>query len=454
MTDETTAAAFLDLLVAAVENNQARIVITLRADFLDRPLLYSEFGELLGDSVVTLRSPSPDELGEAIVGPAQGVGVAVDAGLAERMTSEVHDRPGALPLLQHALVELFESRTSDQLDLDLYDQLGGVIGSLAKRAESVFGDLKAEQQQGIKQVFLRLVTVVDDSAPTRRRVRMNELEDLDASDPIDAFTRSRLLVLDTDPDTRTPTVEVAHEALLSHWPRFAGWIDATREDLALSRRLEESIREWEGSERDPAYLLTGGRLAQHQAWSSTTSLVLGPLELEYLQASMAHEEAVRIRSQRVRRLVMAGFAAAAVGASVLGLVALQNSRTAQENEQLALAKGQEALENEQAAQDAAELAVANEERAVQSERNATAEALAANAITAQASDPQLALLLAAEAYRQSPSQVAISALHQGLQGNRQLMVIPPPEGSGGAAGIIDPDGSRVAVLGYETNIAQ
>jgi WD40 repeat protein len=34
------------------------------------------------------------------------------------------------------------------------------------------------------------------------------------------------------------------------------------------------------------------------------------------------------------------------------------------------------------------------------------------------------------------------------------MVIPPPEGSGGAAGIIDPDGSRVAVMGYETNIAQ
>lgn len=146
---------------------------------------------------------------------------------------------------------------------------------------------------------------------------------------------------------------------------------------------------------------------------------------------------------------MAGFAVAAVGASVLGLVALQNSQSARENEQIALDKQQEALESEQTAQDAADQALASEDRAVQSEKEATAEALAANAILALETDPELTLLLAAEAARVSPTASALNALHQGLQGHRGEMTIPADHG-GGAWATIDPSGSRVAVVGLGT----
>ena len=322
MVGETERQAFLDLIEATVTERSARFVLTLRADFLDRPLRYSGFGGLLKTSAAMLASPGPSELAEAIAEPASGVGVEISPGLVERMVNEVRDQPGALPLLQHTLAELFASRSSDLIDLDNFDAIGGVSGSLSQSAESIYSQLPEEERATVKQEFLRLVTIVEESAPTRRRVRLTDLADLDAEETIEKFVTSRLLVLDSDPETRTPTVEVAHEALLTHWPRLAGWVDAAREDLMMVRRLDENIRDWEDSDRNDAYLLTGTRLARHEAWTSTTTLTLGKAHLDYLSASRQHDQQLSAGARRRRNLVMGGFAAAAVIASIVGIYAL------------------------------------------------------------------------------------------------------------------------------------
>jgi DNA-binding SARP family transcriptional activator/serine/threonine protein kinase/WD40 repeat protein len=412
MVSEGESRAFLNLLTTSIHSQSVRFVFTLRADFLDRPLRYSGFGSVLKASTVMLAAPNQDELAEAIARPAQGVGVEVAPELVERMVVEVHDEPGALPLLQHTLGELFKSRHTDLIGMSDFDEVGGVTGSLSKRAESIYGDLTGDGQSRIKQVLLRLVTIVDESAPTRRRVRLTDLDDLDAQASIDAFARSRLLVYDNDPETRTPTVEVAHEALLTHWPRLAGWIDGAREDLGMSRRLDEARRDWEGSGRDPGYLLTGGRLAQHQAWTSSTSLVLTEPDREYLSESIQHEDRRRTTSRRRRSLVLAGFAMAAVVASIFALLASSNAS------------------------------------------RADAERLVASASSVGEEDPELGLLLALQGFRESPSLAAKTAINQGLQTQRELMVIEAPQGSGRAIGAIDPAGELVAVGGAQTSTVQ
>ena len=53
---------------------------------------------------------TPDELEQAIVGPAERVGLQFEAGLVSAILRDVSDQPGALPLLQYALTELFEQR--------------------------------------------------------------------------------------------------------------------------------------------------------------------------------------------------------------------------------------------------------------------------------------------------------------------------------------------------------
>ena len=258
-TDEEVRRRFLDGLtaLAADPHSTVRVVVTLRADFLDHPLRYPEFGELLGAGMVTVAAPSEDELAEAIERPAETVGVRFEPGLVSQIVADVHDQPGALPLLQYALTELFAARTSDLLTLDGYRATGGVVGALGRRAEELHARLDPPAQRACRQVFLRLVSVDPNGQDTRRRVRRRELRGLELEpDVLDAilarYGEHRLLSFDREPLTRTPTVEVAHEAILGQWDRLRIWIDERREDLLLHRRLVEAVDEWDDSGRDPS----------------------------------------------------------------------------------------------------------------------------------------------------------------------------------------------------------
>ena len=58
-------------LVSAVTDDQSRIrvVVTLRADFYDRPLQHRGLGELLRDGTEVITPMTPLELERAITGP-------------------------------------------------------------------------------------------------------------------------------------------------------------------------------------------------------------------------------------------------------------------------------------------------------------------------------------------------------------------------------------------------
>jgi len=279
--------------------------------------------------MIVLASPSPQELAETVNGPADRVGVQVEPAVTERIVASVKDRPGSLPLLQHCMSELFQMRSSDVITLADYDEIGGVAGSLAMRAESIFSDLDDVDRETTRQLFLRLVDVQASGTVVRSRVRMSDLEAIGAEAVTDSFVRWRLLVLDSDTATRIPTVEVAHEALFVNWPRLSRWIEDLREDLVLRRRLEDSVDEWIAHDRDDSYLLTGTRLDQHLAWTSNTELSLSEEESQYVRASSEARAASVQRSKRRRRSVLAGFASVALIAAVFALWGFRSSNDAQ-----------------------------------------------------------------------------------------------------------------------------
>ena len=113
---------FLDLILNAVNVEQSPVIIiaTLRADFYDKPLLYQGFGELIRSRTELVLPLNDDELRETIEGPADRVGAVLEPGLVDLITEDVREQPGALPLLQYALTELFErprGRAVDQSGL-------------------------------------------------------------------------------------------------------------------------------------------------------------------------------------------------------------------------------------------------------------------------------------------------------------------------------------------------
>ena len=106
---ESARASFLDGLIAAAlePGTRIRIVITLRADFTDRPLQYAAFGELIRQRVEFVLPLQPAELEQAICGPLAAIGQAIDPNLVQAIIRDVGGEPGTLPLLQYGLTELF-----------------------------------------------------------------------------------------------------------------------------------------------------------------------------------------------------------------------------------------------------------------------------------------------------------------------------------------------------------
>ena len=188
-----------------------------------------------------------------------------------------------------------------------WQAIGGVAGALSSRAERIFETSTPAARLATKQVFLRLVTLGEGQNDTRRRATRGELDGLDVDGEsidrvLDAYGRHRLLTFDREPATREPTVEIAHEALLTAWQRLSGWIDGARDDLRQERSLARAAAEWRASNRDLSFLMRGVRLDQVDAWAAATDLAIGAPERAYLKASLdERNEELREREQRVER---------------------------------------------------------------------------------------------------------------------------------------------------------
>ena len=347
MTEDVERTRFLAGLRAATlePDGRVRVIATLRADFYDVPLSVPGFGDLMAARTEAITPMSPEELERAIVAPADQAGLVVEPRLLAEMIADVADRPGALPLLQYALTELAERTESRTLTLDVYRRIGRVSGALARRAEALFGPMNGVGRDACRQLFLRLVTLGEGTEDTRRRVRRSELATLaDAQTMgavIESYGRHRLLSFDRDPDTREPTVEIAHEALLREWGRLRGWVNDAREELRQRARISAGAAEWEQAEGSSEYLMTGPRLAQAEEASHTVRLT--DTEREFLDASIAHRdaEAAAERMRHARELALerrartwlrglvAVLAAALLIAASLTAVAVNRSREAQ-----------------------------------------------------------------------------------------------------------------------------
>lgn len=295
--DEAQRIQFLRLLTSAVTtpDSRVRVIITIRADFMDRPLQYVEFGELIRHRTEFVLPLSQEEIEKVIVAPAQRAKMQVDADLIAAIVADVRHEPGALPLLEYTLTELFERHEGRRLTLGAYRSIGGLTGAVAKRAEEVFTALKPEHQSAAQQIFLRLVTLGEGTEDTRRRISRSELASIIPKQAVldeilDLFGRSRLLTFDRDPATRESTVEVAHEALLHEWERLREWLDTSRADIRLQRVLTNAGTDWESQGRDRSFLLSGARLAQYEEWADATAIALTPQERTYLAASIEERQ--------------------------------------------------------------------------------------------------------------------------------------------------------------------
>jgi WD40 repeat protein/serine/threonine protein kinase len=450
VSDEAVRSHFLDSLRVAVTDprSRLRVVITLRADFYDRPLLYPCFGELLRQRMETVLPLSSEELARAIAGPAERVGATLETGLVLLIISEVEAQPGALPLLEYVLTELFEHRHGHCLTLEAYQASGGVLSALARRADELYAELDASGRSAARQLFPRLITLGEGGEATRRRVLRSELSSLDGpratgngqgivqpdngwtmETVIDTFGQYRLLTFDRDPATRGPTVEVAHEALIREWGRLRRWLEEDREFLLWQQRLRAVVHQWEESSQDEGALLRGAPLTEAENWFTQRGSDLSKAERNFIQSSLdlREQRAAEREAQRQRELEAAQQLAEAESRR-----AEEQARAAQEqtraNRRLRWSLAGLAVFL-LAALVTAGLAFQQTRRAEQQTRLTTARELAGAAINNLDVDPERSILLALQAVSvtyaedKTVTREAENALHRAISASRVQLTL-------------------------------
>ena len=410
MTSAAEQDRFLTELAAAITapGSPLHVVATLRADHYDVPLQHPSFAELVTRGTVTVRPMTPGELEQVVARPAAGVGVEVEPALVAELVAGITERPAALPLLQFSLTEVFERRVSGVMLASTHQELGGLTGAIAARADRIVDAGGEADEAEVRRIFGRLVTLGEGSEDTRRRALRSEFGESERTAwLLDAFASARLLTLGRDDATGAPTVEVAHEALLRDWPRLRHWLDEDRDDLRTQRVIADAADAWRQSGRDHGELARGGRLVAATELVARRPELLNDDETEWVDASVAaaaeadaqrDAAAARDRRQNRRLRQLLGVAAVLVVVAVVAAAVAVVARNS-------------ALDSEQAATAAGE--------------DADIERLSAISAAQIDSSPDLAILLALEAQRRRNDVGTQSAVHQAIATNPSIVAITP-----------------------------
>jgi energy-coupling factor transporter ATP-binding protein EcfA2 len=273
-----------------------RVVLTMRADFWGECAAYRELSDLMKARQELIGPMDGRELRRSMEQQANRVGLRFEADLAARILDDVSSEPGAMPLLQHALRELWRRRHGSWLSADEYRELGGVNLAISRTADSVYKTLPANDQDQVRDIFVRLTRLDEDSVQaedrrdTRRRVGLAELvpagSDQEATKRLVArLASARLLVTGRNAATGEEEVEVAHEALIRYWPMLERWLKEDWADLRIREGVRRAALEWRQSGQDDSYLLhRGARLDDALRLVSHPRLRLNDAERRYLEA--------------------------------------------------------------------------------------------------------------------------------------------------------------------------
>lgn len=254
--------AFLDVISDLISIDTARVVVTIRNDFIPRCMKSPNFPDISEwfSTSHWVASPNEDDILEMISGPERVSDVKFEPGLIDQIVKDTGKRTGNLPLMAFALERLFkESSRIGQMTWSAYLDFGGVHGAIGNAAEMIYAPILAnygeQANTALFGLFRLLVEVDEDSgAPVRRVCALKNVPcNPIINELIEKFTKARLLVINAAYDNIQDvhqgederTVEVAHEALFWSWELLSDWVTQHRSFYLAKRQLVREAKEWE-----------------------------------------------------------------------------------------------------------------------------------------------------------------------------------------------------------------
>jgi WD40 repeat protein len=333
---QTDATQFQRLIKLAMAEHWQyfRVVATLRLDF-EAQFQESDLREAWMDSRFVIPPMGQVQLREAIEKPAAARVLYFEpSSLVDKLVEDVAQTPGALPLLSFTLSELYlcylerrsENRALTEAD---YRALGGVAGSLTRRATQDYEGLVAEDkayEQTVKHVMLRMVSL-EGGELARRRVPLSELvygnkaENERVQKLLEKLIESRLLVRGQEGEGEA-YVEPAHDALVRSWDKLLRWRNTEQVYLGLQRELTPQAMNWQAGETSGQSKQSRGFLWDENPRLDLLKAVLASDKnwLNSSEESFVRRSAARKRNRRTQ--LIASLSAVIVGLSGISVIAL------------------------------------------------------------------------------------------------------------------------------------
>ncbi len=251
------------------DGDTAVVILAVRSDYLDACVEEPGLQDVIQRGVFVVGAMAREELRLAITGPAEEAGLRIDAGLVDTILADVRtagedNLAGVLPLLSAAMRNTWEFRDRDRNSLTShgYGRSGGVRRAVQVAAEQAYDALPDGRRELARGILCQLTLIGRDHRPSRRPVPRSEIYGrfraaarTEIDEILEAFVAKRLIVRDED------IVQLAHDILLTAWPRLRGWLDEDQASLVLLSKLADDAAQWREHGNGDAFVYRGQRLA-------------------------------------------------------------------------------------------------------------------------------------------------------------------------------------------------
>ena len=404
----------LNLATTPGANNQ--VVLTLRTDYETYLAQNPALMALFEDGQVRVMPLTVAELRSAIEEPAKHINLRFEEGVVDSLVKDILGEPEGLPLLQFTLLRLWKGRENggNRITLNEYRKLGGARRALALTADDFYASLNEANRITLRRIMLRLALPSGTAEVLRNTVKREALYFEDprrVNDVLDQLADAGLIRVTKADDRRDDKIEIAHEALVRHWPTLVGWIEKERVTMRQRLRLTSAAQQWLEHGKDADGLLGGSLLVEARQYDA-----LNDLEKEFVAASQAAVDKAERQKEWERGLkqvrqrqfvsVLTVLLIVAIVAAVFGLwkasQARANERRATYQAQLAQRNSEEATNQRQ---------IAEGERTKAEDQRKIAEGALASSEKAKA----LALIESKRARK-----AAARAIQEGIRANKYL----------------------------------
>jgi len=253
------ASHFIQLLLETARQTDIPIfiILTMRSDFLGDCAEFNGLAEAVNEGEYLIPRLNRKQRARAIEGPVKVGGAEISPRLKQQLLNDIGDDPDQLPILQHALMRMWDywqtnSEKDKVLDLEDYDAIGRMTEALSRHADEVYEELPDDDHRLLCMKLFKAITEKQaNGRGIRRPLPFGEIDEITGHQRekmltvIDAYRPTGRTFIMPGENVRIHDkiiIDISHESLMRVWQRLKNWVNEEADSARIYVRLCETAQ--------------------------------------------------------------------------------------------------------------------------------------------------------------------------------------------------------------------